>query len=177
VLVGPGSRIPATSEHVDLANDDFRKRARVRVCCAGRVRSAAARLGFVRMRCYTDSGPRSRSDRDERTTPHLRCPWRLALLDAHGNGGHAAAGGLQCNRLWEFIPSGQPRTNSRPKEATRDPLVIDEKKGRWPRSSRSDACIAQLAWVGSDRRASRREVNCPPRPQRDHGRGANNIAG
>ena len=48
--------------------------------------------------------------------------------DVHGKDGPAAAGGLQCSRLWESIQSGQPRTNSRPTAAARDPPLVNDER-------------------------------------------------
>jgi hypothetical protein len=82
------------------------------------------------------SGEPVRSGCEERETAPALTMARCSPADVHGKGGHAAAGGLQHSRLWEFIQSGQPRTNALPTEAARDPArVIDEKPVGWRRTS------------------------------------------
>jgi hypothetical protein len=66
-------------------------------------------------------------------------------------GGHAAAGSLQCSRLWESIQSGQLRTNSRRTEPHATAMCLR------PKDQRAG---------GATGRASHRAIGCGPADRR-----------
>jgi hypothetical protein len=67
-----------------------------------RVRSAAARLGIVRVRCAKSPVAPGRIGPEGARARTCADHGALLSWNAHGKGGPAAAGGLQCSRLWEF---------------------------------------------------------------------------
>jgi hypothetical protein len=79
-----------------------------KACCAPRVRLAISvarvRLDAVR-HGFRRPGPIEPGKAHDITPALTIAP--CSPPDVHGKGGHAAAGGLQCSRLWEFIQSGQ----------------------------------------------------------------------